>query len=355
LNLQTGCRLVINLELPWNPMRLEQRIGRVDRLGQTRVVHVINLFARGTAEADVLGRLRARLERARQGVGHVNDPLGTLNDQDLTNTILNADPFILPPFGELGVDESTAEGRPFDELRVDLSTAEGRQAQDDRPKIDPDSVWQPDLRDDAIIEVRRLRSMRRVASHTAPLDQADTLVTTIPATRFRDRLTLPALIWIVRAHLVDGSGQLLEQVLVSLVGAAPCSLGKEKPSILRASVAALLEAARPQLCAHALAIAAHRLQTIGDRHTQALDAARARELSLLHAIEAHDVGRIPFQAGLFDRRAVRDRDAALQQQARGLGDAAARVNQIDTAGAGAVATDPELLLVLLVGNRQPAR
>ncbi|RPH59538.1 MAG: hypothetical protein EHM89_10500, partial [Acidobacteria bacterium] len=42
LNLHHRCRLVINLELPWNPTRLEQRIGRVDRLGQMRRVHAIN-------------------------------------------------------------------------------------------------------------------------------------------------------------------------------------------------------------------------------------------------------------------------------------------------------------------------
>src|SRR5205085_12576773 len=49
LNLQSRCRLVVNLELPWNPIRLEQRIGRVDRLGQSRTVHAIHLFAEGTS------------------------------------------------------------------------------------------------------------------------------------------------------------------------------------------------------------------------------------------------------------------------------------------------------------------
>ena len=63
LNLQSRCRLVVNLELPWNPTRLEQRIGRVDRIGQTRTVHAINLFAEGTAESTVLARLLRRLER----------------------------------------------------------------------------------------------------------------------------------------------------------------------------------------------------------------------------------------------------------------------------------------------------
>ena len=65
LNLQGTCRLVVNLELPWNPIRLEQRIGRVDRIGQTRTVHAINLFADGTAERTVLASLLRRIDRIR--------------------------------------------------------------------------------------------------------------------------------------------------------------------------------------------------------------------------------------------------------------------------------------------------
>src|SRR5206468_2764994 len=48
LNLHQACRVVVNLELPWNPMRLEQRIGRVDRIGQRRTVHAFHLIARDT-------------------------------------------------------------------------------------------------------------------------------------------------------------------------------------------------------------------------------------------------------------------------------------------------------------------
>ena len=76
LNLQARCRIVVNLELPWNPMRLEQRIGRVDRIGQTRVVHAINLLAAGTAETAVLARLARRLADADAAVGSVEDVLG---------------------------------------------------------------------------------------------------------------------------------------------------------------------------------------------------------------------------------------------------------------------------------------
>src|SRR3989442_802524 len=75
LNLHHSCRTVINLELPWNPMRLEQRIGRVDRIGQRRTVHAFHLIARGTGEMRILDRLRARIRRAQAEAGSP-DPLG---------------------------------------------------------------------------------------------------------------------------------------------------------------------------------------------------------------------------------------------------------------------------------------
>lgn len=75
LNLHRGCRLVINLELPWNPMRLEQRIGRVDRIGQGRTVHAFHLVAKGTGEMRILSRLRARVAVAQSDIG-APDPLG---------------------------------------------------------------------------------------------------------------------------------------------------------------------------------------------------------------------------------------------------------------------------------------
>ena len=69
LNLHHHCRLVINLELPWNPMRLEQRIGRVDRIGQQRTVHAFHLIAGGTGESRLLARLRARVASAQAEFG----------------------------------------------------------------------------------------------------------------------------------------------------------------------------------------------------------------------------------------------------------------------------------------------
>ena len=79
LNLHHTCRTVINLELPWNPMRLEQRIGRVDRIGQRRTVHAFHLVAAGTGEHRLLTDLHERIARARTDIGAPN-PLGRFKD-----------------------------------------------------------------------------------------------------------------------------------------------------------------------------------------------------------------------------------------------------------------------------------
>ena len=72
LNLHGRCRLVVNYELPWNPARLEQRIGRVDRIGQRRTVHALTLVARDTAEDLVIANLVRRLSRVVASLGHAD-------------------------------------------------------------------------------------------------------------------------------------------------------------------------------------------------------------------------------------------------------------------------------------------
>jgi len=85
-----GCRLVINLELPWNPMRLEQRIGRVDRIGQQRTVHAFHLIAEGTGETRILSRLRARIAVARADIG-APDPLGDEDERTMARLVIAGD------------------------------------------------------------------------------------------------------------------------------------------------------------------------------------------------------------------------------------------------------------------------
>jgi SNF2 family DNA or RNA helicase len=71
------CRIVMNYDLPWNPMRVEQRIGRVHRLGQEHPVRVVNLAARGTIEAYVLEILHRKIRMFELVVGEMEEILGT--------------------------------------------------------------------------------------------------------------------------------------------------------------------------------------------------------------------------------------------------------------------------------------
>ena len=78
INLQCA-HLMVNYDLPWNPNRLEQRFGRIHRIGQTEVCHLWNLVADDTREGDVYRRLLEKLEQARETLGgQVFDVLGKL-------------------------------------------------------------------------------------------------------------------------------------------------------------------------------------------------------------------------------------------------------------------------------------
>ena len=78
INLQRA-HLMVNYDLPWNPNRIEQRFGRIHRIGQTEVCHLWNLVAEETREGDVYRRLLEKLEHARKALGgQVFDVLGRL-------------------------------------------------------------------------------------------------------------------------------------------------------------------------------------------------------------------------------------------------------------------------------------
>jgi SNF2 family DNA or RNA helicase len=78
INLQRA-HLMVNYDLPWNPNRLEQRFGRIHRIGQTEVCHLWNLVAEETREGDVYRTLLEKLAQAREALGgQVFDVLGTL-------------------------------------------------------------------------------------------------------------------------------------------------------------------------------------------------------------------------------------------------------------------------------------
>ncbi len=88
LNLQRRCRLLVNYELPWNPARLEQRIGRVDRIGQRRTVHAISLVARDTAEDLVVAALARRLARVAATLGERDRLAAFLGDARTARSVI---------------------------------------------------------------------------------------------------------------------------------------------------------------------------------------------------------------------------------------------------------------------------
>jgi SNF2 family DNA or RNA helicase len=81
LNLQAA-HLMVNYDLPWNPNRIEQRFGRVHRIGQTEVCHLWNLVATNTREGEVFARLLQKIEEQRKAYGgKVFDVLGSAFDE----------------------------------------------------------------------------------------------------------------------------------------------------------------------------------------------------------------------------------------------------------------------------------
>ncbi|MFZ4828728.1 MAG: helicase-related protein [Phototrophicaceae bacterium] len=91
INLQRA-HLMVNYDLPWNPNRLEQRFGRIHRIGQMEVCHLWNLVAVETREGEVYQRLLSKLQTERNALdGQVFDVLGSLfTDKPLRELLMEA-------------------------------------------------------------------------------------------------------------------------------------------------------------------------------------------------------------------------------------------------------------------------
>lgn len=87
INLQF-CRTLINYDLPWNPMRIEQRIGRIHRLGQVRDVRIFNLYTKDTVEEHVIRLLAEKINMFQTVVGDLDLILDVFNHNSLEKYIL---------------------------------------------------------------------------------------------------------------------------------------------------------------------------------------------------------------------------------------------------------------------------
>jgi SNF2 family DNA or RNA helicase len=122
LNLQERCRTVINLDLNWNPMRIEQRIGRVHRLGQTRDVRVINMTLKDTIDDYVVRLLYEKISLFTMTIGALETVLAETQEGevDLEERLLeimleHADrSAIRERVQALGIEMASAQGRQLD-------------------------------------------------------------------------------------------------------------------------------------------------------------------------------------------------------------------------------------------------
>ena len=91
INLQTA-NLMVNYDLPWNPNRIEQRFGRIHRIGQREVCHLWNLVAKETREGDVFHRLLKKIETIRESFkGRIFDVIGDVfEERSLRDLLMDA-------------------------------------------------------------------------------------------------------------------------------------------------------------------------------------------------------------------------------------------------------------------------
>ena len=85
------CGALVNYDMPWNPMRVEQRIGRIDRLGQDyAAIRIVNLHYEDTVEADVYGALKSRIKLFESVVGRLQPILSSV-PQKISKAVLSAE------------------------------------------------------------------------------------------------------------------------------------------------------------------------------------------------------------------------------------------------------------------------
>jgi SNF2 family DNA or RNA helicase len=91
------CNVMVNYDLPWNPMKVEQRIGRIHRIGQDREVYVFNLALEDTIEEYVLEKLYHKIDLFQQSVGELSEILTRLEEtgrnfeDEVFNRLVTAD------------------------------------------------------------------------------------------------------------------------------------------------------------------------------------------------------------------------------------------------------------------------
>jgi len=297
LNLHQRCRLVINLELPWTPVRLEQRIGRVERIGQTRRVHAIHLLAAGTSEEESVARLLLRTAR----VADALNELRPITDSEIADVVIGG--------RRAPLERSEAQPRSSMPVPVNVITAH--------------------LRPDAEAEAARLELTRALAAGVESPPDSRPCVTVL---RRRHDAGISGKVagsyFVYRQLFLDNNLHVVWETLTALAATAHVE-SRGAPEV-RAWVARSIERLGPIL------------EREGDRaRTTILEALRPhrelatrREHAIADALTARRarLSAALVQPGLFDRRHER---AAASQNAvieEALSRCGARLRELDRRG-----------------------
>jgi superfamily II DNA or RNA helicase len=284
LNLHERCRAVVHYELPWSPARLEQRTGRVDRIGQPRRVHEILLVAGDTAERLVLAPLAARAARARALMPGASRLLRALTESRVANAVMDGE-------------------------RIADTDAE---AAGDAPAA---STLPPpfSLRERAECEARRLRMHREwIAASPGRHDAAPILVTAVPTGRSNVQ---PGLICVYTLTLSTSRGDIVHTEIAAVHEARGAGTCVRTPAAARHAVRTFVDLREPAVRAALLVSKARYLADIAAAHRSALETRQARERALRDPVSSAAADLV--QGGLFDGRALREH-AARQRAAAAL-------------------------------------
>lgn len=274
LNLHACCRTVVHYELPWNPARLEQRAGRVDRIGQHRRVHEMALVADDTAEQFVLAPLARRAARARRTrVGH-GSTFNLITESLVASAVLDG----------TALPQNETQAPPLDSHipPIELTT-------------------------EAEIEVVRLKRCRGwLASARRQVSSPGVAVTAVRRDR-RGRGGTITCVYAMRLSTMRGETLHEELIAVRLPGAP------NPPRTAREARidAAAFRAAEPGVRDEVLAWAQPRLHLVSELAARAAVSLESRGAAVASLLQRGDNDLV--QAALFDDRQIRAR-AARQRQ-----------------------------------------
>jgi superfamily II DNA or RNA helicase len=265
LNLHHRCRIVVHFELPWNAARLEQRAGRVDRLGQSRRPHDLALISSSTAERLVLAPLVARARGSRTGYRML---------------------------------ERLSESRVADAIVGGIALPA---APEDEPP-GPQASTPDRLESAALREARRLREQRvRLARSGSAQDARDgPVVTVVPNSQTTSAATRLVLVYLLTVDSDDGRRLHAEPITIAVPVA---SRDRRTPAAVRAALDDALALFAGPLAALLRESAGNVRRRVGAMHAHAVHQLAQRRAAIARA--ARSAARRVLQPRLFGRRVER--------------------------------------------------